>query len=251
MTSSTSARISGFLSNRSWTAATDDLVLRVPEDLGAGRVARHDLTLVVEGDDAVGHRLEHGVVVVLHPLDVVEQLGVLEGDGDLGGEGAESLLVLGGEGTTPLVQRLGDPDGLAGLVDERNAQDRSGEEARLGVERRVEPQVGVGVRDVDRLAAGEHRAGDAHRVGEADLVDAVVPLGDPGDELRRPDVVQEQRRPLGVEHRGRLGHHSQQQCVEIDLGGDVGDEVDELHLLGRLRPPPLVALAARQGQRRL
>ncbi len=229
----------------------DDLVLRIAQDLGSGGVARHDLALVVEGDHPVGHRLQHGVVVVLHALDVVEQLGVLEGDGDLGGECPEPLLVLSGEGTAPLVQRLGRPDRLSGLVDERDAQDRSGEEAGLGVERRVEPQVGVGVGDVDRLAAGEHRAGDADRVGKSDLHDAVVPFGDPGDEFRRPAVVQEQGGPLGVEHRRRLGHHPQQQRVEVDLGRDVGDEIDELHLLGRLRLPSLVALDAREGQRRL
>ncbi len=231
--------------------ATDDLILGVPEDLGPCGVARHDPALVVEGDDAVGHRLEHGVVVVLHALDVVEQLGVLQRDGDLGGEGAESLLVLGRERATAFVERLGDPDGFTGLVDERNAEDRSGEEAGLGVERRVEAQIGIRVRDVDGLATGEHRAGDAHRVGEADLVDVVVSLRDASDQLGRAGVVQEERRPFGVEHDGGLGHDAEQQCVEVDLGGDVGDEIDELHLLRGLRTASLVTLTVGERQRRL
>ena len=63
--------------------------------------------------------------------------------------------------------------------------------------------------------------------------------------------MEEQRRPLGVEHRGGFGHHPQQQCVEVDLGGDVGHEIDELHLLGGLDAASLVALAARERQRGL
>ena len=80
---------------------------------------------------------------------------------NLRGERLQALLVLGGERTAALVQHLGHADGLARLADHGDAQDRAGEEAGAPVELGVEPQVGVGVRDVDALAGGEHRAGDA------------------------------------------------------------------------------------------
>ena len=183
---------------------------RLVEDLRQGRaknpqaggVARGDLAELVERHDAVGHRLEHRLVVVLHVLHVGEELGVLEGDRDLRRERAQARLVLRAEGASALVEHLRDPDRLAVLVHDRHAQDRAREEARLAVEGRVEAQVRVGVRDVDGLAGGEDGAGDAEVVREADLrgLDALTDLG---PELLRLLVVQEQGRALGVEHARR------------------------------------------------
>ena len=43
---------------------------------------------------------------------------------------------------------------------------------------------------------------------------------------------EEQRRALGTQHAGRLGHHPLEERVEVELGGDVRHEPEELHLLG-------------------
>ena len=91
--------------------------------------------------------------------------------------------------------------------------------------------------------------GDAGGLGEPDLAHRVA-LGDPREQLARALVAQEQRRTLGVQHAGRLGHHPLEERVEIELGGDVGDEPEELHLLG---PAPVevleVARAHERGRR--
>ncbi len=84
--------------------------------------------------------------------------------------------------------------------------------------------------DVDRLAGGEDRARDADVVGEADLPDAVA-LGHAGEQLVGPVVVEEQRRPVGVEDARRLADDPLEQGAQVELGGDVGHEVEELALL--------------------
>ena len=66
----------------------DDVRLLPPEDAAPGRVARLRQALLVEGDDAVRHALQHALVVVAHCLHVREELRVLESARDLRGEGA-------------------------------------------------------------------------------------------------------------------------------------------------------------------
>jgi hypothetical protein len=88
----------------------------------------------VQRDDAVGHRLQHGLVVVLHVLDVGEQLGIFQRDGNLRSEGAQARFILAGERAAALVQHLRHADRLAVLVDDRHAQDGAGEVAGLLVE---------------------------------------------------------------------------------------------------------------------
>jgi hypothetical protein len=137
--------------------------------LQAGGVAGDDFLRAVERDDAVRHRFEHRLVVVLDLLDVGKQLGVFQRDRNLRGEGAQPRFVLVAERTATLVEHLRHADDLAGLVDDRHAQDGAREVAGALVERRVEAQVGVGVRDVDGLAGREDGAGDTGRVRQADL----------------------------------------------------------------------------------
>ena len=66
---------------------------------------------------------------------------------------------------------------------------------------------------------------------ESDLSDRIA-LGHPGEELVRPLVEEEQCRAFGAQHACRLGHDPLEEHVEIELGGDVRDEPEELHLLG-------------------
>jgi len=63
----------------------------------AGGVAGDDLFLTRQRENAVGHRLEHRLVVVLHVLHVGEQFGILQCDGDLRRERPQPRLVLGGK----------------------------------------------------------------------------------------------------------------------------------------------------------
>ncbi len=106
-----------------------------------------------------------------------------------------------------LVQSLGHADDQAVLVDERRAQDRASEEPSLLVKARVKAQIGVGVGNVDRLASGEHGAGDAGMVGKADFVDLRSHC-DAREQLLGLFVMEEQGRPLRPQHPCRLGHHS-------------------------------------------
>ena len=220
------------------------------QDPQPGRVAGGDLAAVVQGDDGVRHRLQHRLVVVLHVVHVGEQLGVLQGDRNLRREGAQPRFVLVGERPAVLVQNLGDADGLAVFVDDRHAQDRAREEPGLLVERRIEAQVGVGIGYVDRLAGGEHGAGDAEVVGEANL-HRLQPLPHFGPKFVGLVVVKEQGRALGVEHARRFAHHLLQQRAELDVRGHLRHHVDKLHLLLAHRLHALDEHRALQGQRAL
>ena len=208
----------------------DHVVLGEPEHAGAGRIAGGDPARLVEREHPVRHALEHGVGVVLHRLHLVEELGVLERDRLLGRDRAQPLLVVLGERAAALVEDLGDADGVARLGHDGDAEDGPREVAGLAVERRVEPQVGVRVGDVDRLAGGEHRARDADVVGKADLAHAVA-FGHAGEQLVGAVVVEEERRPVGVEDAGGLADDPLEQRAEVELRGDVGHEVEELALL--------------------
>ena len=56
--------------------------------------------------------------------------------------------------------------------------------------------------------------------------------GHPGEQLVGPLVPEEQGRPFGASIRVASAITRLQQRVEIQLGGDVGHEPQELHLLG-------------------
>ena len=61
-----------------------------PHDAGASAVAGDDGVMLVQRDDPVRHAFQHALVVVLDLLDVIKQLGVFKGDGDLRCEGFEA-----------------------------------------------------------------------------------------------------------------------------------------------------------------
>ena len=64
-------------------------------------------------------------------------------------------------------------------------------------------------------------------------------------------VVEEQRRALGVEHARRFAHHLLQQRADLDVGGDLGDDVEEFEFLLADRLHALDELGALQRQRAL
>ncbi len=139
------------------------------QDTHTGGVAGDDLAVLVQGDDARRHTFQDAVVVVFHVLDVGEQLRVLKPDGDLCGERLEALFVFVRERPAAFVQDLRDAEDLAILVGDRHAEDRAGEITGLFVECRIEPQIRIGMRDVDGLVRCEHRTGNADVIRHANL----------------------------------------------------------------------------------
>jgi hypothetical protein len=183
----------------------------------------------VERDHAVRHALEHRSVVVPHRLDVGEELGVLQCARDLSRERSQPALVLRGERASALVQRLRDADRLARLVEDRDAEDGAREIAALPVERGIEAQVGVRVRDADRLPRREDDAGDSQVIRKADLLELEL-VDDVAHQLVRLLVVQEERRSVAVQHARRLRHDAGEQRRQLELGGQIRDQVQELDL---------------------
>ena len=91
-------------------------------------------------------------------LDLLHLLGVAQRDGDLADEGAEQpLVVLVERLAVEAVEELEHGHHPAADVDDRRAQDRAGAVAGPAIDLLVEALVGVGVVDVDRLAAGRDR----------------------------------------------------------------------------------------------
>jgi hypothetical protein len=125
-----------------------------------------------------------------------------------------------------LVQHLGDADHLALLVADRDAEDIARAVAGVPVYVLVEARVLIGVGDDLRLAAGEHRSGDADMGGEANLADGVA-LHHPREQFAGVGVVEEQRTAVGVERLGHHFHQARKQHVEREAVrnavGDVGE----------------------------
>ena len=164
---------------------------RGSENPQAGRIAGDDLPRVIDGDHAIRHRFEHRLAVVLHVLHVGEQLGILQRDRNLRGERPETRFILRGKRTAAFVEHLRDADHRSELIDDRDAEDRTGEIAGALVEGRIEPQIGIGVGDVDRLPRGEDGAGDAEVVRQTDL-HRLQPLADFRPQLLRLLVVEKE-----------------------------------------------------------
>ncbi|CAI8337939.1 MAG: Uncharacterised protein [Hyphomonas sp. TMED17] len=90
-------------------------------DPGTGGIAGHNRATGVERDHAIGHAFQNALIVILHALNIVEQLGVFEGDRNLRRKGFQSLLVLFIKGHAFFVQNLRHADNFAVLVYDRNA----------------------------------------------------------------------------------------------------------------------------------
>jgi hypothetical protein len=124
-----------------------------------------------------------------------------------------------------LVQHLGDADHLAVLVADRHAEDVARAVAGAPVHLLVEARVGIGVGDDFRLAAGEHRTGDAEVAGEADFADGVA-LHHAREQFVGFGIMQEQRTAVGVQRLGHDFHQARKQHVQrkavVDPVGDVG-----------------------------
>ena len=219
---------------------------RRPENPQACRIAGDDFPLVIDGHHAIRHRFKHRLTVVLHVLHVGEQLGILERYRDLGGERPQTRLILGRERTAALVEHLRDADHSPELIGDRHAEDRAREIAGALVEGGIEPQIGIGIRDVDRLARGEDSPGDAEVSRQADL-HRLQPLANLRPQFLRLLVVKKQRGTVGVEQPSCLPHHPAEQRPELDVGGNLRDDLDKLHLLSPHRLHPLNELGPLQG----
>ena len=89
-----------------------------------------------------------------------------------------------------------------------------------------------------RIISCEYRPGDAEMVGQADL-HRLQSLADLRPQFASLLVVEEQGGALGVQEARRLAHHFLQQRAELDVGSDLGNDVDELHLLASADPAVL------------
>ena len=81
----------------------DDVPQYDAHDAASSCVTSRDFPGVIERYDAVGHRFQHTLGIVLHVLHFVEKLGIFQRDRHLGREGLEPLLVLRCEGAAALV----------------------------------------------------------------------------------------------------------------------------------------------------
>jgi len=111
--------------------------------------------------------------------------------------------------------------------------------SRLLVDVRIEAAVGVGIGDVDDLAALDNRPGYAEAGGETDLGLAV---GDPGPEFIVFPVENKDRAAVALQHLFDLIHDQAQQLVELHLRGDRTGDLEQhfepfmltlLHMQGR------------------
>jgi hypothetical protein len=174
------------------------------------------------GNDRDADFQQHGFLALL-ALDLFEQARVLQRRGRLQREAFEQFLVLAVEIARLLVQHLGNADHLAVLVADRYAEDVARAIAGAAVHLLVEAWVGIGVGDDFRLAAGEHRTGDAEVAGEADLADGVA-LHHARKQFVGFRVMQEQRTAVGIEGLGHHCHQARKQHVERQaVGNAVGD----------------------------
>ena len=201
---------------------------------GAGRlVGGDDLGVLVEGDHRVRRALQDALVVVLHVEHVVEQPGILQAHRDLRREGLQPCLVLGGEARgIALVENLGRADVAALFVEDRLAQDRSGDEAGFAVGIGVEARIRIGIEDMLGDAAGEHRADDAAIRRQPDLVDQVA-LGEQREQLVGLAVVDEQARPFGVQQLGGGPHDPRDENLELELTGEIIAHLEDKLLLAQ------------------
>ena len=186
------------------------------EDSQARGVAGDDSAFFVQSDDGASHALQNVLVVVLHVLDVSKQLGIFQGDGDLGCECPEPGLVIAGEGSSALVEDLSHTDSLAVFIDDWNTKDRSCEKSSKFIDRGVKAQVGICMRNVDGFQGLEYRSGDADMIREPDLRRA-QPFTDFGVELIVPFVIEKKRRSFRIEHSGNRAHELLEQRTEFDL----------------------------------
>src|SRR6202034_1707214 len=111
--------------------------------------------------------------VALHPLLVnhfTMELRVFERESYVIGNGSKHAFIRVGEGASFLIQKLQDADGLPILISYRKAEERSRAEAQPKIDFRFKTRVGVGIRQINGVAAGSHTAGNAPTNGQPDFV---------------------------------------------------------------------------------
>ncbi len=202
---------------------TDQVFGRQLKNSTRGFVGLDDFEPVIERHDAVRQRFEDALVIVLQLQHVGEQLRILDRDGNFGGKGFEPADIGSGERPAALVQHLQHAEMLAGPVDDRHVEQVAGAEARPPIDLRIEQRVGIGVGDVEHLAAGKGRAGDPGLRRDADLRLAGA-LGDFRPQLVARRVINEQCRALRIEQPRGSMHDAGEQRVDAQLGRDrLGD----------------------------
>ena len=163
------------------------------------------------------------------PLDLRVQERVLDRGRRRPRERSEQLLVLGGEGAVPPVQRLEHADDLALRVPHRHGEDVPRDVAAAAVHALVEARIRVRVVDPDRLPGRGDRARDPRAERDPDLLRAVRDLA---PELALLAIGDEDRAAIGLGHLRRLVDDEPEQPLELTLRGQrLRDVEDRLELL--------------------
>ena len=228
--------------------ASDQRLRRQPENALCRLVDLHDDALPIERDDAVRQRLQDVLIVVLQCQYIGKQPGIFERDRDARGKGLQPADIHLSERPATLVEHLDDAEALAGPVDDRDVEQIAGAKAGGPIDFRVEARIGIGVGDVEQVAAGECRAGDPRGRGYADLF-LLGALGHLGPEFVLGRVIDEERRALGVEQLGRRRHDAGEQGIDVQLGRDRFGDLQELQLFATGLLEPLLHLRLLEGTR--
>ena len=154
--------------------------------------------------------------------DVEVQLGVLDGDAGVRGDGGQERLVVEVERPQALVEHLHDADGAPLVIGHRHAQDRARAKAGRLVDGLVEARIGVGVGDVHRRRRLRHPAGDAFAGLEADGGDGAA-LRDLRLEVGAVVGDEVDGGALGVEEIGDLLEQDHEQAIEVERGARARD----------------------------
>ncbi len=171
---------------------------------------------------------------------MLQQLGALDGHGDLRRERLGQLLVVGREDAVDLVDSLDHADELVVEADQGHGHQAARAVAGLAIDVAVEAHIGVGVGDVDGLPAGGGGAGDAPVGREADGLALVRVLV----QLVAGRVVEKERRPLRLEGLLKGAEDELQQVVQVQGAGQGARDLQQgLHVLDLL-------LGAGEGLRR-
>jgi len=178
-----------------------------------------DHALAVECDHPVRQRFQDALVVVFQRENIRKQARVFECHRDVRREGLEPPDVDCAELAASFVENLDHAEALAGAVDHRYVEQIAGAKPRPQIEFTIEAPVGISVRNVQHVAAGEGRPGDPGIRRYADLL-LLGAFGNSRPELVFARVVNEERRAFGIEELSCRRHDARKQGVEVQFRRD-------------------------------
>ena len=135
-----------------------------------------------------------------------------------------------GELPASLVEHLNKTKTFPAAVEYRHVEQVASAEPGNPINFRIETRVGIGVGYIKHVSAGERRTSDPDACRYANLI-SLTAFGDFRAQLVLPRVLDEKRRPLGIEKLRRRRHDAGEQGIEVQLGGDCLGDRQQLELL--------------------